>query len=145
MADFPPLSVVIPFVARHPGRSRQNRPAHRFGSYQGYYHAVTGSPVAGAGEQARAVERVADRDHHPAHGILGDVEAVAEVVSRPQMVEDVPARCIERGVGLGRGSQFPPHRAAPQLYILGSALSGVRMLSAVKDVSWAPTAPGTKR
>src|ERR1019366_7279869 len=56
------------------------------------------------GEQARAVERVADRHHHPAHGIFGDVEAVAEVVSRPQMVEDVPALCIERGVWLGHGS-----------------------------------------
>src|ERR1039458_9728050 len=57
-----------------------------------------------AGEQARAVERVADGDHHPAHGVLGDVEAVAEVVSRPKVVEDVAARGVEDGVRFGDGS-----------------------------------------
>src|ERR1019366_667274 len=55
-------------------------------------------------EQARAVQRIPHRHHHPALRVLRDIEAVAEVVSRPQMVEYVPARRIARGVGLGHRS-----------------------------------------
>src|ERR1035438_4093125 len=63
-----------------------------------------GARLSRAGEQARAVQRVADGHHHPAHGVLGDVEAVAEIVSRPKVIEDVAAGGVEDGVGFGDGS-----------------------------------------
>src|SRR6476646_3781854 len=55
-------------------------------------------------KQSWTVERITDGNHHPAHRVLSDVEAIAEIVSGPKMVEDVAAGSVECGVGFGHGS-----------------------------------------